>query len=404
MSKYSEQFSAETFLSENPLLTQMLRLETSLRNARRTLWEWLNRTEFREYSEESWQKLHPLELVVVRDSIRALRLMSTSRKEKYAGFSLVKALWDVACGRERLDLTPAFWAEIIHICRGAYGRSAIYKKLKKQKIDLLEGREAAIERSKELDEMWKQVRHRTERYPHGLHQEIINRRHTNRQRILEVLDASVDQWNDWHWQLQHVTKELQQVERLVTLSDEERECIGMANKAGLPFGVTPYYLSLMDNSTERSADHAVRAQVFPKRNYVEHMSAHRGEREYAFDFMLERDTSPIELITRRYATIVIFKPYNTCPQICVYCQRNWEINDVLDHHALADPETIKHAIDWIHNHPAITEVLMTGGDPLVLSDGKLEALLKQLADINHIQRIRIGSRTPVTLPMRITED
>jgi lysine 2,3-aminomutase len=404
MTKYAEQFNSETFLSENPLLTQMLRLETSLRNARRVLWEWLDRTQYREYSKDSMQKLHPLELVVVRDSIRALRLMSTYRKEKYAGFSLVKALWDVACGRDRPDLTPAFWAEIIHICRGAYGRSAIYKKLKKQKVDLLEGREAAIERSKKLDEMWKEVCLRTELYPHGLQQEIINRRHTNRQRIIEVLGASVDQWNDWHWQLQHVAKELQQVERLVTLSNEERECIGMANKAGLPFGVTPYYMSLMDNTTDRSADHAVRAQVFPERNYVKQMSAHRGEREYAFDFMLERDTSPIELITRRYATIVIFKPYNTCPQICVYCQRNWEIDDVLDHRAMADSETIKRAIDWIRDHPAITEVLMTGGDPLVLSNDRLGELLKQLADIDHIQRIRIGSRIPVTLPMRITED
>ena len=404
MAKYAAQFNAEVFLKENQLLVQMLRMETTILGARRSVWEWLDRTYFREYNEESLRKLHPLELVVVRDCIRALRLMTTQRKAKYAGFSLVKALWDVACGRERPDLTPAFWAEIIHICRGASGRSETYKKFKKQKVDLLEGREAAIERSKELDAMWKQVRRRTERYPHGLQQKIIDRRRTNRQRILKALDASVDQWNDWHWQLQHVAKELQQVERLVTLSDEERECIDMANKAGLPFGVTPYYLSLMDSSTKRSADHALRAQVLPERNYVEQMSAHRGEREYAFDFMLERDTSPIELITRRYATIVIFKPYNTCPQICVYCQRNWEIDDVLDHHALANSETIKRAIDWIRDHPAITEVLMTGGDPLVLSDGKLGELLTQLTDIDHIQRIRIGSRTPVTLPMRITED
>lgn len=82
----------------------------------------------------------------------------------------------------------------------------------------------------------------------------------------------------------------------------------MANKMRLPFGVTPYYLSLMDDSLDRAADHAVRSQVFPERNYVEQMSAHRGEREQAFDFMLERDTSPIELITRRYPSIVIFKP------------------------------------------------------------------------------------------------
>lgn len=403
MAKYTEQYNAEIFLKENSLLAQMLRLENNLQSARRAVWEWLDRTQFKEYNEESRLKLHPLELVVVRDCIRALQLMATFRKEKYAGFSLVKALWDVARGRERPDLSPAFWAEVIHICRGAYGRSKIYKKLKKQKVDLLEGREAAIERSKELDELWEQARLRTERYPHGLQPEVIQRRHANRRRILEVLEASLDQWNDWHWQLQHVAKKLHQVKRLITLSDEELDCIGLANKMRLPFGVTPYYLSLMDDSLDRAADHAVRSQVFPERNYVEQMSAHRGEREQAFDFMLERDTSPIELITRRYPSIVIFKPYNTCPQICVYCQRNWEIDNVLDHRALADLEMITRAIEWIREHPSISEVLITGGDPLVLNDDKLSELLEQLAAIDHIQRIRIGSRTPVTLPMRITE-
>jgi len=194
------------------------------------------------------------------------------------------------------------------------------------------------------------------------------------------------------------------VELLLTLSDEEKACIGIADKARLPFGVTPYYLSLMDDSSDRSDDHAVRAQVFPDRHYVEQMAQHRGKRDQAFDFMLERDTSPIELITRRYASIVIFKPYNTCPQICVYCQRNWEIDDTLEHRALADAEKIKRAIEWISQHPAINEVLITGGDPLVLSDHRLDRLLKQIAAIEHIQRIRIGSRIPVTLPMRITDD
>ena len=404
MKRYIERFNAEAFLKENASLVHMLRVETSLRSARKALWKWLDTTQFRQYNEESQLRLHPLELVVVRDCIRALRLMTTYRKEKRARFSLVKALWDVSCGRKRPGLEPAFWAELIHICRGTHGRSKIYQRFQKQKADLLEGHEAAIERSKELDELWEHARRQIERYPHGLQQEVINRRHTNRCRILEALGASVEKWNDWHWQLQNVSKKLHQVERLITLSDEERECLRMACKAGLPFGVTPYYMSLMDNTPDRSADHAVRAQVFPDRTYVEHVSAHRGESEHAFDFMLERDTSPIELITRRYAPIVIFKPYNTCPQICVYCQRNWEIEGVLQHSALADPDTIKRAIEWIRIHPSINEVLITGGDPLILSNNRLGELIDQLAAIEHIQRIRIGSRTPVTLPMRITED
>jgi len=330
--------------------------------------------------------------------------MVNNRKERYAGFSISRALWDVACGRVRNDLSPAFWGEVIHLFRGAYGRSGVYKRFRKQKIDRLEGREAAVERSKELDELWEESRRLTERYPHGLQPEIIEKRKGNRDRILKTLGASAPQWQDWQWQLRNVAKEREHVEPLITLSAEEKSCIEMARKAKLPFGVTPYYLSLMDDNTDHSADHAIRAQVFPDRHYVERMSAHRGERDQAFDFMLERDTSPVELITRRYASIVIFKPYNTCPQICVYCQRNWEIDDVLDHRALAAADKIKRAIEWIREHPAINEVLITGGDPLVLSDSILEEILKQIGSIEHIQRIRIGSRTPLTLPMRITDD
>jgi lysine 2,3-aminomutase len=403
MAKYADQFNEEVFLKENQLLVNTLRLERTLNSARLILWEWINLTQFREYSEEHRRRLHPLELVVVRDSIRALRLMATKRKEKFAEFSVARALWDVACGRDRPELTPAFWAEMIHLFRGAYGRSKIYRRFEKQKADLLEGRDAAVERSRELDEMWEEADRRMKNYPNGLQPAVIRKRGENRERILRALGASEDKWGNWRWQLQNVIREVKKADRLVSLSAGEAESMRLAGEAGLPFGVTPYYMSLMDNDTDRTWDHAVRAQVFPDRDYVLRMAQHRGERDRAFDFMLERDTSPVDLVTRRYPSIVIFKPYNTCPQICVYCQRNWEIDDVLDRHALAAPEEIDRAIGWIQEHPAVTEVLLTGGDPLVLGDSKLRRLLTQLAHIDHIHRIRIGSRTPVTLPMRITD-
>ena len=207
MTKYADQFSKEVFLKENQPLSEILRLESSLTDARRVLWEWVDHTQFRQYSEENRRLLHPLELVVVRDCIRALQLMVNNRKERYAGFSISRALWDVACGRAREDLTPAFWGEVIHLFRGAYGRSGIYKRFRKKKIDLLEGREAAIERSNELDELWEESRILTKRYPHGLQLEIIEKRKTNRDRILKTLGASVAQWDDWQWQLRNVAKE-----------------------------------------------------------------------------------------------------------------------------------------------------------------------------------------------------
>ncbi len=399
--KYSDQFSSDVFLKEMPALAQTLRTKESRSEARKAIWRWLDRTQYRAYSEEG--KLHPLELVVVRDCIRAIRLMMTARKEKRAGFSILRALWEVARGKPRPDLSTAFWADVIHIFRGARGRSGVYTDIERHDEGDLEGREAALARSEELDTIWQNARRIANRYPYGLHLEAKKKRAGNRRRIMEALGATPKNWNDWRWQVRNVVRDFKQLERLVLLNGEEKDCIRRAVENGIPFGITPYYVSLMDNSLNRRADHAVRAQVIPDPNYVHRMSAHHGERERAFDFMLERDTSPVDLITRRYATIAIFKPYNTCPQICVYCQRNWEINEVLDKNALAAPDEIHRAVSWLRNHPSVTEVLVTGGDPLILSTRRLQYLLEMISELDHIQRIRIGTRTPVTLPMRIND-
>jgi lysine 2,3-aminomutase len=119
--------------------------------------------------------------------------------------------------------------------------------------------------------------------------------------------------------------------------------------------------------------------------------------------MLERDTSPVDLVTRRYPMIAILKPYNSCSQICVYCQRNWEIEEVLVSRAMATPQALDEAYRWFRSHPQVTEVLVTGGDPFVMSDSRLDQLLENLSRIPHIKRIRIGSRTPVVLPQRVTD-
>jgi lysine 2,3-aminomutase len=119
--------------------------------------------------------------------------------------------------------------------------------------------------------------------------------------------------------------------------------------------------------------------------------------------MLEKDTSPIEGITRRYPMIVILKPILTCPQICVYCQRNWEIDDVHSKKAGLAKEKLETAIKWIADTPEINEVLITGGDPLLLPNQKIENMLFKLSRIEHVKRIRIGTRIPVTLPHRITD-
>jgi lysine 2,3-aminomutase len=119
--------------------------------------------------------------------------------------------------------------------------------------------------------------------------------------------------------------------------------------------------------------------------------------------MGEHDTSPVDLITRRYPLIAILKPFNTCSQICVYCQRNWEIDECMAHDAMAPEAQIARAIHWLQHHPSVNEVLVTGGDPMVMPTRAIQHLLDRLASLEQIRRIRIGTRTPVVLPQRWTE-
>lgn len=226
-------------------------------------------------------------------------------------------------------------------------------------------------------------------------------REARRKRILDVLGGRPTDWGRWQWQVGHVITDADTLGRVTALGADDARAIEGARRGRLPFGITPYYASLLDDEPS-DRDRAVRAQVIPPVGYVAEMLKHRGDRARSCDFMLEADTSPIDRITRRYPAVVILKPYNTCPQICVYCQRNWEIDQAMDPAALAPQDEIDAAIRWINAHPAVQEVLITGGDPLVLEDEQIGDLLSRLARIEHVDLIRIGTRTPVTLPMRIT--
>lgn len=340
----------------------------------------------------------------VRDSANVVVRMMTRRSEDIAGFSIAQAIMDIAQKKPRPDLTPAFYAEILYLFLGLQGRGPGSKL-----ADLLlipsryQNREAAIERSYQLDELFAEINIRSGKSISGLDEDSVRRRMKRREKILEKLHISEEDWNDWRWQIEHIFRDPEQIAQLVNLSKEEYNAIADARKNKLPFGITPYYLSLMDDDKDFGRDRAIRAQVIPPANYVEKMA--KSDRSgYCLDFMKESDTSPINLITRRYPAICIFKPFNTCPQICVYCQRNWEIKDAMEPGALAPEEEIEAAIDWIQDHPAIHEVLMTGGDPFAMDDETIDRILNKLAGIPSIERIRIGTRTLATLPMRITPE
>ncbi|HUU44212.1 MAG TPA: KamA family radical SAM protein [Acidobacteriota bacterium] len=393
-------YNAEYVKSKVPEVFELAAAD-SIDDVRQRLSQYAHHMTFETF--DDYDSLQQGSIIRVRDCARAFIFMLSRRSDDKAGFSIAGAVWDIAQGHSRPDLTPAFYAELLHLLLGIQGRGP-----GTPLVDLLltpsrmTGREAAIDRSRQLDELSLEVQLRFARYSSGLTEDAIRRREARRTRMLNIFNIPLETWYDWNWQVQHILRDGDQIASLVTLSDEENRVITSARKSGLPFGITPYYLSLMDDEPNDGRDRAIRAQVIPSATYVEHM-AHLGDDRKSCDFMRETDTSPVDLVTRRYPQICIFKPFNTCPQICVYCQRNWEIDDPMQVGALASDEDIERALQWIEAHPAIHEVLITGGDPLAMSDADIERILDGVARIPSIERIRIGSRVFVTMPMRITD-
>lgn len=347
----------------------------------------------------------PLEWILTRDTIRVFRTIIWPRSEILAGYSFLKYLDDLLHAESLREIEkprPDFFAELEHLLKGIMGKTGIYSE-KSPAFTRHEGRRAARLRSTDLSRMSKTVQQYLDKYPCGLDHETIRRRNTNKSRILEYFGAARPDWEDWKWHTRHIIRDVKTLSALIKLTDEEYQAVKFARENRIPFGITPYYLSLMDYNPGRERDYAVRAQVIPPLDYVTKMKELRDNKEPSMDFMLERDTSPIEGITRRYPMIVILKPILTCPQICVYCQRNWEIEDVYSPNAALSNEKMEKAIQWIADTPEIKEVLITGGDPLLLSNAIIEKTLARLSRIGHVERIRIGTRIPVTLPQRITD-
>ena len=391
----------------NPDITDLLRKAADLEAARNALYEYLSRAERAIFALDN--DLHILEKATVRECVRAFQSILGPINEHRTGVSALDCLWKLARGeRDEMghDVSVGFIMEFINLFRGVAGRSNIYiekGQVKKGIPDFLklEGREAAEARTEILDDFGSTVRKYFTKYPSGLDEEVAGWRNENRRRILRYFGGSDEDWLDWKWHLRHVIRDAQPLLDLIELTMEQKEAIKKAAEHSIPFGITPYYVGLMDRNRSVGYDHAVRAQVIPPPTYVDSMSEVSRD---IFDFMGEHDTSPVELVTRRYPFIAILKPFNTCGQICVYCQRNWEIDEVLDKNAMAGREVIDQALAWFDDHHSVGDVLITGGDPMIMTDKAIGRLLEGLAQKRHVYRVRFGSRTPVVLPQRWTPE
>ena len=203
----------------------------------------------------------------------------------------------------------------------------------------------------------------------------------------DVADAD---WNDWHWQLKHRISTVEQLQKfLPTLTPEEMAGAKLANHK-LALGITPYFFNLIDPADENCP---IRRQVIPR---IE--ETHTASWEMS-DPCGEDAHSPVPGLVHRYPDRVLFLVTDRCASYCRYCTRSRLVSNAsgYDFHPEFDKQ-----IAYIAAHPEIRDVLLSGGDPLLLSDDKLETLLSRLRAIPHVEFLRIGSRIPVFLPQRIT--
>ena len=205
-------------------------------------------------------------------------------------------------------------------------------------------------------------------------------------------DVSETDWNNWHWQLKHRISTIEQLQKfLPTLMPEELAGAKLANHK-LALGITPYFFNLIDPADENCP---VRRQVVPRieetHTAVWEMSDPCGEDSH----------SPVPGLVHRYPDRVLFLVTDRCAAYCRYCTRSRLVSNAsgYDFHPEFDKQ-----IAYIAAHPEIRDVLLSGGDPLLLSDEKLENLLRRLRAIPHVEFLRIGTRIPVFLPQRITPE
>lgn len=359
--------------------------------------------------------LHPLEKKNVIDCINVFRNIISPMNEKKTSFSCLKVIWEISTDhwREKIwtHVSDAFLMDMKHLYKGVVGLSGIYSKsgiCKREVPDFvhLKGRDAAISRSHLLDDKVGNYFHyiKKNNYFSGLNKTLIDIREKNKKAILAHFQADEEEWFEDNWQKSHIFRKLADIGNLIELNDEEALCIDQANKNHIPFGLTPYYLSLLNfDSSKPFDDRPLRDQVIPNKNFVENLVANSKSSKDCLDYMHERDTSPVDLVTRRYPMVSIFKPSSICPQICVYCQRDWEIKEYESGESQGGAKEIDRAFAWYENNPYIRELLITGGDPLSLNDDFLFKMVERFFSLPQIERIRIGTRAFVTMPMRFTK-
>jgi len=249
-------------------------------------------------------------------------------------------------------------------------------------------RQYALRRAVELKQMITPYLEQSMMIPTGFSSSEMYK--SRRSEILNYFNATLEDWENWQWQMKHRISDSQVLAKLLPLTPRQRTEIERVGKT-FRWAVSPYYLSLMDDTDPFDP---IRLQGLPTQA---ELFEDFGEE----DPMGEEITSPAPSITRRYPDRLIINVTNMCAMYCRHCQRRRNIGETDTH---SPRFQLEEALDYIRANPEIRDVLVTGGDALLLSDQTLDWLLGELHAIPHVEIKRLGTRAPVTIPMRITDE
>lgn len=200
-----------------------------------------------------------------------------------------------------------------------------------------------------------------------------------------------EQWNDWNWQVKNRVSTVEEVAKRIDITPEEAEGIAQTMKT-LKFGVTPYYFSLIEKSDRNCP---IRRQSIPTIDEINFSDADID------DPLHEDGDSPVPGLTHRYPDRVLLLITDMCSMYCRFCTRRRLVGQT---DAGMPMERIDKAIEYIAKTPQVRDVLLSGGDALLVSDSILEDIISKLRAIPHVEIIRIGTRTPVVCPQRVTPE
>ncbi|HHY83090.1 MAG TPA: glutamate 2,3-aminomutase [Clostridiales bacterium] len=250
----------------------------------------------------------------------------------------------------------------------------------------LSSRQVSLQRAAELAGKASEYLEAKKRIPKGIEmQQAFN---ASKQKLLEHFRAGEEDWNNWKWQLNHIINDVNTLSKVINLTDEDKHELTVLSQK-YRWAVSPYYASLMDPDDPFDP---IRLMGLPS---MAELADTTGE----MDPMGEEFTNPAGSITRRYPDRLIINVTNQCANYCRFCQRRRNIGQVDRHKS---KKVLQESIDYIKENPEIRDVLITGGDSLMLENNVLEWLISSIRAIPHVEIIRLGTRSIVTLPQRIT--